>query len=382
MKKSGRRYLIPCALVLLGTLSLSVLIILFFQSYKYWADLKGNSAGWIGRVHRADNELGYVPIPQSAGAMVLSDGTSIPVFYDSRSFRSGSRDVLEPGPGPVPQPNYLLGLGCSFMFGFGVPVRSTFCHLTADKLGMIPLNAGRCSYGLAEMLILARQLIPQFKPEIVLVQYSPWLADRSQQRYGSTFFGLLPHPYFVEETGRGLRIHGPDFKTIIFNHDFGSFRLSDRNTCDLMNFTLSFGFPLLFHDLWHSSLIRLKESLGVVPQPSQDSLKIVSEVYRGIGSICKQFGCRMFIVVLGIDNRVPDIPESFGKLNVRIVNAQIELIDILRTDSNEEYARGYYHWGGKPPRVIDKHPNVRAHAIIAESVVINIEITHQNNTNN
>ncbi len=382
MKKSGLRYLIPCALVLAGTLSLSVLIILFLQSYKYWADVKGNSAGWIGRVHRADNELGYVPIPQSAGAMVLSDGTSIPVFYDSRGIRSGPRDVLEPGSGSIKQPNYILGLGCSFMFGFGVPVGSTFCHLTADKWGMIPLNAGRCSYGLAEMLILARQLIPQFKPEIVLVQYSPWLADRSQQRYGSTFYGLLPHPYFVEATGRGLRIHGPDFETIIFNHDFGFFKLSDRKMRDLMNFTLNLGFPLLFHDLWNSSLVRLKESLGVVPQPSQDSLKIVSEVYREIGSICKQFGCRMFIVVLGIDNRDLDIPESFGKLNVRIVNAQLELMDRLRIDSNEEYARGYYHWGGKPPGVIDKHPNVKAHAIIAEGVVRNIGITHQNNANN
>jgi len=347
---------------------LSVLIIKFFQSYKYGADLKGNSAGWIGRVHRADNELGYVPIPQSAGAMVLSDGTSIPVFYDSRSFRSGSRDVLEPGPGPVPQPNYLLGLGCSFMFGFGVPVRSTFCHLTADKLGMIPLNAGRCSYGLAEMLILARQLIAEFRPEIVLVQYSTWLAERSQQRYGSTFYGLLPHPYFVEESGPDLRIHRPDFKSMIFNRDFAAFRIATSSPWDLLNFTINFGFPLVSHDLWNSGLVRLRESLRLVPEPSKRIGDIVGSVYSEIASICSRFGCKMFIVVLGSNSQTPDIPTLFSKLDSGIVNAQLELTDRLEPNTKDEYARNYYHWGGIPPRVIDKHPNASAHKIIAEGV--------------
>ncbi len=159
--------------------------------------------------------------------MVFCDGSTIPVYYDSQSFRSSSKEILKLGANGTRKPDYILSLRFSFTSGFGVPAKSTFCHLMADELGMVPLNAGRCSYGLAEMLILVRRLIPEFKPKIVLVQYSPWLVERSQQRYGPTFYGLLPHPYFVEESVAGLKIHGPDFMTAIFRHDFATPKVSD-----------------------------------------------------------------------------------------------------------------------------------------------------------
>ncbi len=368
MRTSRLTYLIQYGLILTGALCLSFAAILFFQCYQYWAILTSNSAGWIGRVHRADDSLGYVPIPKSSGAMVLSDGTTIPVFYDSRGFRTDSEKIAEPPPNSTKRSNCLLGLGCSFMFGFGVQAKSTFCNLTADELGMIPLNAGRCSYGLAEMLILARQLIAEFRPEIVLVQYSTWLAERSQQRYGSTFYGLLPHPYFVEESGPDLRIHRPDFKSMLFNRDFAAFRIATSSPWDLLNFTINFGFPLVSHDLWNSGLVRLRESLRLVPEPSKRIGDIVGSVYSEIASICSHFGCKMFIVVLGSNSQTPDIPTLFSKLDSGIVNAQLELTDRLKPNTKDEYARNYYHWGGIPPRVIDKHPNASAHKIIADGV--------------
>ncbi len=368
MRTSRLTYLIQYGLILTGTLGLSFAAILFFQCYKYWVILTSNSVGWIGHVHTEDVPLGYVPIPKSSGAMILSDGTTIPVFYDSRGFRTDSEKITGPPPNSTKQLNYILGLGCSFMFGFGVQEKATFCNLTADALGMIPLNAGRCSYGLAEMLILARQLIAEFKPEIVLVQYSPWLAERSQQRYASTFCGLLPHPYFVGERGPTLRIHRPDFESMIFKRDFAAFRTSDSGPWDLLNFTINLGFPIVFHDLWNSGLVRLRESLKLVPQPSKCTEDIISRVYSEIASICSHFGCKMFVVVLGSNSQAPDIPESFSKLDCSIVNAQLELIDRLESITKDEYARNYFHWGGIPPRVIDTHPNARAHKIIAEGV--------------
>lgn len=378
MGKSGLVYLIKWVLVTTGTLFLAYIAIVCFESYKYWHDLKGNLSGWIGKLHRADNTLGYVPIPRSLGAMFFCDGATIPVYYDSQSFRSSSEEILKLGANGTRKPDCILSLGCSFSFGFGVPATSTFCHLIADELGMVPLNAGRCSYGLAEMLILARRLIPEFKPKIVLVQYSPWLVERSQQRYGPTFYGLLPHPYFVEETVAGLNIHGPDFMTAIFRHDFATTKISDSSIWDLMNFTLNLGFPLMFHDLHHSSLVGLKNLFGLMPQPSRNQGKIVSNVYGEIASICKQFGSKMFIVALGTNNLLTNLPDSLDKINVQLVNAQLELVKRLPESSDIEYSRSYHHWGSEPPRVIDKHPNALAHEIIADSITKSIIATLMN----
>ncbi len=368
MRRSRLTRLIQHGLLLTGALCLTFATILFFQCYKYWAILTSNSAGWIGRVHKSDERLGYVPIPKSFGAMVLPDGTTIPVFYDSLGFRTNSEKITEPFPNSTKRSNSILGLGCSFMFGFGVQARSTFCSLTAQSLGMIPLNAGRCSYGLAEMAILARQLITEIKPEIVLVQYSTWLIERSQQRYGSTFCGLLPHPYFVDESGPVLGIHKPDFESMIFSRGFAAFRTSSSSQWALLNFAINFGFPLVFHDLWNAGLVQLRESLKLVPEPSKRTEDIVDSVYREIASICSHSGCKMYIVVLGANNETPDIPESLTKLDSGIINAQLELTDRLESNTNYEYEKSYYHWGGTPRRVIDKHPNTSAHKIIAEGI--------------
>ena len=48
------------------------------------------------------------------------------------------------------------------------------CPVVAQGLGGTVLNAGKCAYGLSQMLILARRLIPRYRPDYVLVQFSPW----------------------------------------------------------------------------------------------------------------------------------------------------------------------------------------------------------------
>lgn len=367
-KKNKSSELIRWSGILAGALCLLILVLFFYQSYLHWNSLKNDSPGWIGRTHRQDSRLGYVPIPGSSGLMVLYGGAQVSVHYDSRGFRTDYENSSKTFREITSTRKLCLGLGCSFTFGFGIPGESTFCSLVADKLGMAPINAGRCSYGLAEMLILAREIIPEFKPEIVLVQYSPWLVDRSQQRYGPTFHGLLPHPYFLEAKGDELVIHEPDFQSMIFDNDLDEFRLSDHPFFDLIRFSVNFGFPLFFHDLWNSGLVRIKELSGLSPSPWQNSEKITRYVYAEIASICKKYGTKMVIVVLGMDNTVPAVPESLEKMNVMIVNAQLGLIKKLKVNSTQEYANSYYHWAGYPPKVVDMHPNVEAHEIIAATI--------------
>lgn len=368
MRKFLPNYLISSALILTETFLLSVVVVLCFQSHKYWTLLNLNSLGWKGRIHRADSALGYVPIPRSSGAMFLSDGSKIPVFYNSLGFRSDLEHFSKPSVNNVETTNYFLGLGCSFMFGFGVPVESTFCYLVANELGMIPLNAGRCSYGLAEMVLLARKIIPELRPKFVLVQYSPWLVERSQKRYAPTFCGLLPHPYFIQETGAKLGIHEPDFETAIFRNDLGKFKVSEGSVTEFINFTLKFWLPLLIYDSLNSGMVGLKEFAGFIGQPCQNSANIVEIAYAEIASICKQSGSRMIIVFLGMDNTAYEIPASLAKLNVLGVNAQQYLVEQLPENSYREYAKNYYHWGNKPLKIIDKHPNSWAHQIIAHII--------------
>ncbi len=101
----------------------------------------------------------------------------------------------------------------------------------------------------------------------------------------------------------------------------------------------------------------------------------MSNVYGEIVSICKQFGSKIFIVVLGTNNLLTNLPDSLDKINVQVVDAQLELVKRLPESSDIEYSRNYHHWGSEPPRVIDKHPNARAHEIIADSITKSIIAT-------
>ena len=368
---SNRQLWIILRLAISGIVIVASLILLvsFYFSYLHWINIKTGSTGWIGSVHKLDAVLGYVPIPYSNGMMILSQDVKIPVHYDCNGFRIPSEGLPSQLGSPTSHVDSLLALGCSFTFGFGVPSEHTYCSQLAKKMGLIPLNAGRCSYGLAEMVTLARQLIPAFEPKTVLVQYSPWLVDRSRLRYAPSFFGLLPHPYFVSGPEGSIKIHRPDFMSAIFDLDMDVFRFSRPIFSDFLNFSLSRKFPSIAHDLWHSSLVRLKESLALLPTPEQDTEKIVRLAYREIESICSRHGSSMVIVVLGMDNTLTIVPESFKKLKSKTVDSQAVLIDRLKTSSMEEYAKAYYHWGKNPSVVIDRHPNIHAHEIIAESVL-------------
>lgn len=353
--------------IALVTCFLTFSCLIMFRSFTDWVRLKRGVALWEGRLHKPDDVLGYVPISGACGAVVLPNGSRTCVCYDSQGFRSPG--IASGKENPTRKQDYLLALGCSFTFGFGVQTENTFCNLVADKFKLTPLNAGKCSAGLAEMLILARKLIPQFKPKIVLVQYSPWLAERSTHRYGPTVQGLLPHPYFIDSIPGIVKIHKPDFKSQIFDYASTKIDVSENSFRDFLNFSFSQEFPQLLSDKWNAGLIRLKELTGLVPQPIQDVNRIEQHVYGQIESICRLVGSELIVVVLGIDNRIPNIPKVFNKINLQVVNAQLAMIQKLEIDSIEAYSRSYYHWGGKPVKVVDKHPNVFAHKTIADKII-------------
>ncbi|MCD6309655.1 MAG: hypothetical protein J7M18_03010, partial [Candidatus Eremiobacteraeota bacterium] len=125
-------------------------------------------------------ELGFGHIPGSRTKLL-----NIPICYDENGFRiPKDKKYTEKRP-------LILALGGSFTFGDMCFAENTFPFLVGKYLGGSTVNGGGCSYGLSQMLILARKLIPEYKPDIVLVQYSPWLVDRSITPFGTSTFCIL-----------------------------------------------------------------------------------------------------------------------------------------------------------------------------------------------
>ena len=95
----------------------------------------------------------------------------------------------------------VLTLGCSFTYGDAVYARDTYPYLVGQSLKGTTKNAGCCSCGLSQMLILAGKLIPSHKPDYLIVQYSPWLISRSLSPFSPTYGGKSPAPYFYGDEG-------------------------------------------------------------------------------------------------------------------------------------------------------------------------------------
>ena len=196
----------------------------------YWV-VKHNQHGWEGIVHQPDAILGYVPIPNAKGAQVFPIGPDIPMRYDEDGFRipvnSNDRELAGR---PV-----ALSLGGSYTYGYANYTEDTYSYLIGEHFKRKSINAGVCGYGLAQMFVLASELVPQYKPEHLIVQYSPWLVERALKPFGPTYFGKTPNPYFYRN-GEKFQLHQPVFLTKKHILSIDHFRKSPKNIPDFISF--------------------------------------------------------------------------------------------------------------------------------------------------
>lgn len=336
----------------------------------YW-HIKHNERGWKGKVHKADAELGFVPVPDSRGAETFPIGGDIPMRYDKYGFRVPLEDgITSPNRHPV-----VLALGSSFTYGAAVPAENTYSYLVGQGLRGSTRNAGVGGYGLAQMLVLARRLVPTYKPDYLLVQYSPWLAGWAQSPFAASYLGKVPIPYFFVSQNE-LAVQPPVFQTKIMDLPTDKYRNTQVSVIDKVSFLWHVGLPLYVHDDFNMCSLSIRRLLGLVPQPAPNAQEITKYVYGELAKVAKENGAKLVIVVLGADEHPVQAPDTLFPPDSIAVNAQSALLRNLPVvNSREEYQKAYMHWRGSPLTIVDAHPNETAHRIIAEAIIQKIQET-------
>jgi len=364
-----KKFLFYCALLLILS-STSALVYLGYtvnRSIKIYSYIKSSQRGWQGKVFKADTELGFAHIPDAKGLHVFPVGPPIPMRFDKNGFRVPVGDTPAKSNGrPL-----VLALGCSFTYGDAVYARDTYPYLVGQSLTGTTKNAGCCSCGLSQMLILAGRLIPAHKPDYLIVQYSPWLISRSLRPFAPTDGGKSPGPYFYGD--EGVALHPPVFSTNITNFPIERYRSTPKSIINFISFLWNAGLPQFIYDDFNMSRYMFKRAIGVIPKPASDENNIVRYVYEEIASLARENGSRLIIVVLGNSADPVPVPTHLLPSDSTIVDVHATLLERLSIVSKENYKKAYAHWRGSPPRIVDTHPNEKAHQIIANEILSKIK---------
>ena len=320
-----------------------------------WARSLGNRSPAAGEIYRPDPELGYVPRP-NVEMIQHVPGRPVSVRFDSSGFRVPP-GVADSGSGPV-----VLFLGDSFTFGAAAEADESFPTLAARLVGGTGLNAAVGGYGLAQVLVRARRLIPALRPDLVVVQYSPWLVSRAQRLFAPAAFGTVPAPYFVDSAD-GLRLEPPAFASPNFDVPISEYARSRETR--FPGFVWDVGLPLFSRSDWSRAWLGARVAIGWQASPVQDSERIIRATYSQIADLARDHGARMLIVVLRLGCGETAADEVAGIVGARVVNAHAILC--LRLGGGN-WDRAYSFWAGQPPKVVNRHPNPAAHRIIAEQL--------------
>jgi hypothetical protein len=365
-QKRKRIFQILLFLILLVSLSFIYFAYTTYRTHQFYNHVKSNQRGWAGKVHKADTELGFVPIPNSQGSEIMPIGEPVPMRYDKDGFRIPMKETFaSTNNNPV-----ILTLGCSFTYGAATHAENTFPYLVGSHLGGSTKNAGVSSYGLSQMEIMAKLFIPSHKPDYVIVQYSPWLVDRAIRPFAPSHFGKFPNPYYAGENN--LEIKPPVFQPKIGELPIDEYRNSGKGFIDFLSFFGNVGLPLFLHDDFHLTIFTLEKVLRLTDRPTKNRSAVIRHAYGEIFRVAEQNGAKMIMVVLGENHHLVEIPIDLLPNNAKIVDAHKALLNLLPTQDKQSYQKRYSHWRGDPPSLVDGHPNEYAHRIIAEEIISQI----------
>jgi hypothetical protein len=314
----------------------------------------------VGKVYVNDDTLGYRHLPHSTGYRLLGF-RDIVIYHDENGNR-----VPEGYQHTYKRP-LVMYLGCSISYGDAVFADSTFAYHLSQKLGGDYVNAATSGYGLSQMVLKAEELIPILKPDIIVAQYTPWLAHRSMSPYQSFLGGIFPIPYFSDNgleppvfSPKGLHIPLADFKN------------TPRNSTDFLKFYGRVAPVLLYQDVM-SLVTSLKILVGFTPKPTDNDLKAEEYGYGRIADLSKQYGAKMYVWTTGTGWSYPSKlpPSLIYDRKIPVIHADTALIKKYNIKDGDRYGRLYGHWykpDGKDSVMADGHPNPHAHEIIADEM--------------
>ncbi len=353
---------------------LFILVILFYFSkislqvypiYKHMASTEGKH--WTGKVFQSDPVLGHKPVTCQSGTLKMSfNGTLIhntPIKFDENGFRI---PVDTPCDRAFKRP-LVLFLGDSFTEGADCYAEKTFSAIVGDSIHGTSINAGVSSYGFSQMMLLARILIPKYKPDYVVVQNSPWLSERAINRYAPTFGLVIPCPYFANVNGT-VQIVPPAFSTSCFSLEWAY----DRNKSRLRNF-ISFyfreGFVVCARDWLNTFLAKYR-----TPKPETDHHVSDKLFFDEVSQIAGNNNSKLIVLNLGDIAATGNTHTILEGKNVKFAEAD----SVLWKDAGfkeKTFQQLYYYWGwnGKDSVILDKHPTLKAHAAIAQSIIQTIK---------
>lgn len=138
---------------------------------------------------RPDHVFAWTPQEDHTGYLRMPTGDVV--------FRHDQLGLRIPETGRRPGSKSILFLGCSYTHGLGVRAEETYPEIVASAMDARCYNGAVSGWGFAQMAIRARLLSVSLRPDIVIVQRSPWLAERASQKYRDVEKGSLPVPYYV-----------------------------------------------------------------------------------------------------------------------------------------------------------------------------------------
>jgi lysophospholipase L1-like esterase len=141
--------------------------------------------------YRYDAALGWLPVPNSSRRFV---GTRpISVHHNSRGFRDHELGTKQ-------KPRIVV-IGDSFVWGYDAEVEERF---TDQLQQLMPewevVNMGVSGYGTDQELLLARQVLAEYQPDIVFLMFCSHNDEEdnsSNRRYGGYY-----KPYFIKQGSR------------------------------------------------------------------------------------------------------------------------------------------------------------------------------------
>lgn len=352
--------------ILLTLLCLVLLVLVYGGSVvwrglgMYW-DVKTSGQGYIGNLYNVDSLLGYVPAPNVDGFNAIPLGAPVATHHDDEGLVApmGIKHVFVGDKHPR-----LLFLGDSFTYGQMVAAEDSYPYKSARKLHGEAVNGAVPGYGLVQMVLRAQQLIPKYRPDYVIVQYSPWLVVRAVTPLAPTYNQLVvPVPYYAGDDAP--RIVEPAFTPVGLSLD--RYRTSVSGLDDKLSFLWRVALPKYLYEDVQLNLFRLEQLVSVAAAPSHNGEEVIRRSYAQIDDIARQNEAKMLIFVLG--NNVPlTIPDGLFPSDAEVVNGQQALIDRLPAADSRNYMLYYWHWRGNPPRPVDWHPNQWAHEILAQTL--------------